>query len=592
MESFTTLPRMIRYVLNTYRNSSAFNYREGGQWRHLSTELFLEKIRRLSLGLRSMGLKKGDSVGLLAKPSPYWLIIDLSIIIAGGVSVPLFPHVSEKNFLYQVHDSNMKYLFAVGQDLWENFQQHCKLFDKVITLDVAEEEKNHLIDMREVMIRGDRISEEDPGLYIKMGNQVQTHDLATIIYTSGSTGTPKGVELTHSNLISQINAGHIRLPLNPKKDRALSCLPLAHVFERSMMYFYISSGVSIFFVDEIQNVAQICKEVSPTVSAMVPRIVEKIFAKMEGTVERAPALKKALGKWAFQLANSRSKNLFHSLQEKIANKLVFSKLRQALGGKFRAIIVGGASLNPKLCNFFLNIGIPLYQGYGLTETSPVISSNFPGNNKIGTVGIAFPNVEVALTEEEEIIARGPNIMRGYHNSPEATKNAIDSEGWFHTGDKGTIDEEGFLKVTGRLKEIFKTSGGKMVSPVPIEQSLCMSPLIDMAMVIAEGRKFVSCLLFPDFEFLKTLKVQNNGSHYTDDEFLDSEYVRGEMNRLIQQVNQKLNRWERIRKYHFITNKISVESEELTPTLKMRRNFIEKEFQNIIESMYQDAGESA
>jgi long-chain acyl-CoA synthetase len=590
MEQYTTLPRMIRYVLNTYRNSSAFNYREGGEWRHISTEIFLEKIRRLSLGLRKLGLKKGDCVGLMAKPSPYWLIIDLSIIIAGGVSVPLFPFVSRKNFEYQVHDSNMKYLFVVGQELWSTYSEFRHLFHKVITLDVPEEEKSDLVDMRHVMLMGDKVSEEDPALYINMSTLAKDSDLATIIYTSGSTGQPKGVELTHKNFVAQIKAGHVRLPLDPRTDKALSCLPLAHIFERTLVYFYISSGASIYFVDDIKKVAEIAREIKPTVAAMVPRLIEKIFAKMESSIDNAPTIKRTLGKWAMRLANISTPSSFQRLQTRFAEKLVYSKLRRALGGNFRAILLGGASLNPKLCQFFLNIGVPLYQGYGLTETSPVISMNFPGNNKVGTVGLAFPEVDLALTEDGEIITRGPSVMRGYHNNDEATSTVIDAEGWFHTGDKGTIDEEGYLKVTGRVKEIFKTSGGKMVSPVPIEQALSMAPLIDMAMVIAEGRRFASCLLFPDFDVLNKLKVQNNGTHFTDEEYLDSDLVRNEIAQLLHQVNDKLNRWEKIRQYRFVTAHISVETGELTPTLKMRRMKIEGEFSNIIESMYQDVRE--
>lgn len=590
MEQYTTLPRMIRYVLNTYRNSSAFSHREGGEWRHISTEAFLEKIRRLSLGLKKLGLKKGDSVGLMAKPSPYWLIIDLAIIIAGGVSVPLFPFVSRKNFEYQVNDSNMKYLFVVGQELWSTYSEFRHLFQKVITLDVPEEEKSDLIDMRHVMLMGDKISSEDPALYINMSTEVKENDLATIIYTSGSTGQPKGVELTHKNFVAQIKAGQIRLPLDPRTDRALSCLPLAHIFERSLMYFYISSGVNVFFVDDIRNVAEIAREVKPTVGAMVPRLIEKIYAKMEASIENSPSIKRTLGKWAMRLANVSSPSSFERLQTRFAEKLVYSKLRRALGGNFRAVLLGGASLNPQLCQFFLNIGVPLYQGYGLTETSPVITMNFPGNNKVGTVGLAFPEVDLALTEDGEIITRGPSVMRGYHNNEEATSIAIDAEGWFHTGDKGAIDEEGYLKVTGRVKEIFKTSGGKMVSPVPIEQSLSMSHIVDMAMIIAEGRKFVSALLFPDFEYLHQMKIQHEGTHFTDEEFLDSDVIRNEMAHVLNDVNEKLNRWEKIRQYRFVTSKISVESGELTPTLKMRRNKIESEFRNIIESMYQDVGE--
>lgn len=588
MKTYKTLPSMIRCVLNTYRNSSAFNHREDGEWRHLSTELFLEKIRRLSLGLKSLGIQKGDCIGLLAKPSPYWLIIDLAIIISGAVSIPLFPHISKNNFSYQVNDTNMKYLFVVGQDLWSAYSNYKKLFHKIITLDVAEEEKSDLLDIRNLMVMGDALSEKDPSLYIKMGDNIKESDLATIIYTSGSTGRPKGVKLTHKNLISQIKSGQMRIPLNPKKDKALSILPLAHVFERTLVYFYICSGISIYFVDDIKEISKICQQVHPTITAMVPRIIEKFFSKIKSSIEHAPTIKKTIAQWGFQLAHCSSPSIIQRLMWPLAEQFVFSKIRKKLGGKFRVIIIGGASLNPELYQFFLNLGIPLYQGYGLTETSPVIATNFPGHNKIGTVGLPFPKVKFAISENGEIIAQGPNVMQGYHNNPDATALAIDSEGWIHTGDKGSIDSDGYLKVTGRLKEIFKTSGGKIVSPIPIEQALCMSSLIDMAIVIAEGKKFVSCLLFPDFEVIKKLQEKKNSLSYNHDEFLKSEFIQGEIASLIRNVNEKLNQWEKIRKYRFVTDKISVEKDELTPTLKIRRNIVEKKYRHLIDHMYQES----
>ncbi len=588
METFTTLPEMIRYVMNTYRNSAAFNYRDGNEWRSISTELFLEKVRRLSLGLKRMGLKKGECVGILAKPSPYWLIIDLATMIAGGVSVPLFPYVSQENFFYQVADCNMQLLFVVSQELWDTYNHQSDSFRKIITLDVNIEKTHGVMDMREVMLLGDKESESDPSLYIKLGDQIQENDLATIIYTSGSTGQPKGVELTHRNIISQTHAGHVRLNLNPRDDRVISMLPLAHIFERTLMYYYISSGVSVYFVDEIKNLVQLCQEVKPTITAVVPRILEKVYSRMENAVEKAPYLKKKIARWAFSLASNSTRTPLCSLQSIVAKRLVFNKLKNTLGGKFRVIISGGASLPEDLCRFFLNVGIPVFQGYGLTETSPVLATNFPGYNKPGTVGPIFPGVEISFGTGGEILARGPNVMRGYHNRPKRTAQSIDSEGWFHTGDVGSLDKDGFLKVTGRVKEIFKTSNGKMVSPIPIEQALSKSHIIDMAMVIAEGRKFVTTLLFPDLDILATYKSQHNASHFTDEEFLDSETVREEIAELLKTVNHNLNRWEKVRKYCFISRALSVEKGELTPTLKIRRKAVEEKYSSLIESMYQEA----
>lgn len=589
MEDYDNLPSMIRYVMNTYRNSSAFNYKEGDEWKHMSTEMFIEKIRRLSLGLKSLGLKKGESVGLLAKPSPYWLIIDFAIMMAGGVSVPLFPYVSQKNFLYQVADANMRMLFVVGQDLWGTYDHHQQQFRRIVTLDVLESDENTM-DIRHVMTMGDRLSVQDPTLYMKLGKDILPSDTATLIYTSGSTGRPKGVELTHSNFISQVRGGQARIHLDPRTDRALSALPLAHVFERSLMYYYISSGISIYFVDDIKNVATIALEIKPTIMTMVPRLLEKIYAKMEKQIEASGKLKQGLANWAFDLASLAHPNLFQRIQLTLANKLVYKKLLNSLGGNFKAIVVGGASLNPDLCRFFLNVGFPIFQGYGMTETSPVIACNFQGYNKVGTVGTAFPLVEISISNKGEILTRGPSVMRCYHNLPEETKETIDEDGWLHTGDKGKIDDDGFLTVTGRVKEIFKTSGGKYVSPIPLEHALCKLPLIDMCMVIAEGRRFTSVLLFPDLDVLKALKLKADDPNLTNDEFLDSNTIRDMMGTFIEEVNSKLDRWEKIRQYRFTTAPLSVERGEMTPTLKIRRKAVEKKYKHLIDTMYQETVE--
>ncbi|SCA62750.1 Putative long-chain-fatty-acid--CoA ligase [Chlamydiales bacterium SCGC AG-110-M15] len=589
MEEYETLPSMIRYVMNTYRNSFAFNYKEGKEWKHMSTEMFIEKIRRLSLGLKSLGLQKGESVGLLARPSPYWLVIDFAIMMAGGISVPLFPYVSQKNFLYQVADANMRMLFVVGQDLWSTYDHHQEQFRRIVTLDVLEADETTM-DIRHVMTMGDRLSVEDPTLYMKLGKDIMRDDIATIIYTSGSTGRPKGVELTHKNFISQIRGGHVRIFLDPRKDRALSSLPLAHVFERALMYYYISSGISIYFVDDIRNVAAIAREVKPTITTMVPRLLEKIYAKMENSIEQSGRLKRGLATWAFDLASLTHPNLFQRLQRTLANKLVYKKLLKSLGGEFRAIIVGGASLNPDLCRFFLNAGFPVFQGYGMTETSPIIAANFPGHNKVGTVGPLFPYVEVSIAKNGEILTRGPSVMRGYHNRPNETQKTIDEDGWLHTGDTGKLDEDGYLTVTGRVKEIFKTSGGKYVSPIPIEQALTKLPLIDMAMVVAEGRRFTSTLLFPDLDVLKTLKEKHEDPNLTNDEFLDSDFIRDEVSLFLTEVNSKLSRWEKVRKYRFTTAPLSVERGEMTPTLKIRRKAVEEKYKHLIDTMYHERAE--
>ncbi|MCB1136356.1 MAG: long-chain fatty acid--CoA ligase [Chlamydiia bacterium] len=586
---YRTLPGMIRHVFNTYRNSHAFNYRVEGEWRHMSTEVFLERVRRMALGLRALGLKKGDCVGLLAKPSPYWLIADLAISAAGGSSVPLFTHISSEHFLFQISDADIKMIFVIEAENWALVGENRNLFKKIITRNVPAEGER-IIDWGHVLELGDTLSEQDPELYATMVSEVTEQDVATVIYTSGSTGIPKGVLLTHENFVSQLHASRVRFPLDARADRALSALPLAHVFERTLMYYYISVGVTVYFCDDIKNVAWFYQDVKPTMTAVVPRLLEKIQAAMEQKILQAPAVKQRIARWAFDLAESDSDSAWTRSQRPLADKLVYSKLREALGGRFRAVISGGASLPEKLCRFFCNIGMPVYQGYGLTETSPVLACNFPGHNRCGTVGIPFPGVEVGIGKSGEVIARGPNIMKGYNGRPEATAQVLDAAGWFHTGDTGAIDADGYVTITGRLKEIFKTSSGAMVSPVPIEQAICKHPLIDMAMVVAEGKPFVSCLFFPDFEYLEALKVKTHEAGITDAEFLDSPYVRQLMNELLDKVNHPLNRWEKVRKFRWVIRPLSITGGELTPTLKIRRKAVMEKYAALIEGMYEGTEE--
>lgn len=586
MDQFSTLPAMIQYALNTFRNSYALNDRVNGEWVGMSTEVFVEKIRRLSLGLRALGLKRGDTVGLLSRPSPYWLIADLAITVAGGISVPIFPHISEKNFLYQVKNASLKYFITLGGEHWPAISPHQGRFSKVVTMNIdLTAEGENVIDLQDVLRLGDALSQENPSLYAEMRDSLHKDDLATIVYTSGSTGIPKGVELTHANIISQLKACSLTYPLDPRTDRMLSLLPLAHMFERMLVYYYISSGVSVYFVDDLKNLTVICQEVKPTISAMVPLIIEKVYSRILAKVESEPFFNRWVGKWALSLAHRNPDDLLFRMGRPLAKWLVYDKVANTLGGNFRAIIVGGAPLSEELCRFFWNVGVPLYQGYGLTETAPVLATNYPDNNKPGTVGKAFPGTEVKITPEGEIIAKGPNVMRGYHGDPEGTRAIIDDEGWIHTGDKGSIDQHGFISITGRFKEIMKTSGGKMVSPVPIEQALCEAPFIDMAMVVANDRKFVTCVLFPNFEMITSWKNEHNMSHLSLDAFLDSPYMKKQVETVIANVNAHLNEWEKLRAYRFVTKPLSVGEGELTPTFKINRDLVASRYSNLIDSMY-------
>jgi long-chain acyl-CoA synthetase len=584
LNQFATLPDLLQYVLNAYSNSYAFNYREAGYWRHLSTEQFCGDVRRFCLGLIELGLKPGDTVGILAEPSPFWLVADLGTMIAGGISVPLFPNMSDEHLVFESKNSNLKYLVVIGEKQWKLVEKHAKLYHKVITKSVAARDR-HAIDYAQLLEMGDEASEKDPTLFARLRDTVTADRTATIIHTSGSTGVPKGVVLTHKNFCAAVHSTFERFPLDPVKDRALTCLPLAHIFERVVMYGYIGQGIAIYFCDDVKSVGPLLREVKPTAMTMVPRIVEKLYARIEQQVEVANALKKSFGRWAIKLAVSQppTEKLWRMT---IADAFVYKKLRGALGGQLKYLILGGAPLSQDLYRFLINIGIPLYIGYGLTETTAAVTANYPGNRKMGSVGKPMPGVEVRLSGQKEILIRGAIVMKEYHRNPSATAEVIDKEGWFHSGDLGEIDADGYLSITGRIKELLKTSNGKYVSPVPIEQSLAASNLIDMAMIIAEGRQCVSCLLWPDLEFVRARKAES-GTALNEEDYLKSGPLRHEVEALVARVNRNLDHWEKIRHWRMVLTPPSVESDELTPTMKLRRHIISAKYGNLIDEMYRE-----
>lgn len=554
-EKMTALPQLLTHISQTRPNSSAFNYKENNEWKHISTEVFVSHVVKFAQLLQNQGIQKGDAVGILSPSSPFWLMADFAILMNGAVSVPFFINESEEHVRFKVKDANLKGIFVLSdyeQKLNERFTKFIEplihSFSFIIT-------KNILFPQS--------IEFESKGGDQLMKSYVGPHlledDSATIIYTSGSTGQPKGVELTHKNFMAQIQSiTKLFSDLSPQ-DNVLSFLPIAHSFERTLIYFYISRGTSIYFCPDITNIAQCLQEVEPTFMATVPRLLEKMHAKIIEKAQAKTWIKKKIAMWALKRALKKPKTFLTDL-------LVYKKIRTLFGKKLKYLISGGSPLPLDMYRFFVNIGIPLYQGYGLTEACPVITTNFINRHKVGTVGPALPDVEMKISSNGEIFARGNNIMKGYHNLIDETKHAIDSNGWLHTGDTGTIDKDGFLTITGRIKELCKTSGGKYVSPIPLEEKLKKNSLIDMAMIIADGRKFVSALLFIDRE-------KNNGA------------LKNNLNHFIKKVNATLNEWEQIRAWHIIFDTPTVENGELTPTLKLRRKVIIEEYHDIIEEMY-------
>lgn len=579
-----TIPGLLPELLAGSAASAALSWREAGYWRHWSTEQFAMEVRRFALGLVRLGLHPGDAVGILAPSSPHWLAADLAIQSVGGVSVPMFPNLSPEHLAHEVENADVRILVVVGEDQWRLAAPLAERFRAVVVKNVASPSRT-AIPWKQLLELGDEVSGHDPTLFARRRTHVAENDVATIIHTSGSTGNPKGVVLTHRNLVSQLRGARECFPLDPAKDIAFSCLPLAHVFERLVVYVYLSQGVPVRFADDVRTVGALLKEVRPTVMTMVPRLIEKLYARIAKGIEGAPLPRRLLGQWALKHALNDDPTESHGMAGNLADVAVYKRIRAALGGRLTRLIVGGAALAPELARFLTNIGVPVYNGYGLTEASPVIATNCPIANRIGTVGKPFPGVEVRIAENGEILARGANVMRGYHRQPEATTVTIDRDGWLHTGDLGRLDSDGYLIITGRMKELLKTSNGKYVCPVPIEQGL-KSRLIDLAMVIAEGRRFVAALLFPDFDNLRQFKQEHGLSALTDAQALASAPVKAEIDAVVAETNQHLDRWEQIKAWRLVPVAPQIEA-ELTPTMKLRRHVIEVKWKALIDEMYQE-----
>lgn len=583
MDRWNTYADMLRSVVKAEENAHALNYFENNQWHSISRQRSLQEIRELALGLVSIGVKRGDCVGIMAQPSPRWTIANFAIAMAGGVLVPVFPNISEENFIFETKQTGVRTFFVDRNKPNPVFDKHRDLFANVIELADLEQEPNALT-YSQLLERGRQLNIEKPHLYTELTHSQRPDDLAAIIYTSATTGQPKGVELTHYNMVHHLQDHSF--PLN-SQTRYLSILPLAHILGLSVNNIVFSGLGSIYYFNDPKNIGLVCRDLHPTMIVVVPRLLERVYAKMLTAVQNAGYLKRHLGQWAFDLANQEEDSLLKHIIHPIVDKIVYSHLRDALGGKIEALISGGAPLNPHLNHFYQEIGVPIYEGWGLTEACPV-TVNSLGHNKLGSVGIPFKSFEIKISPEGEVLVKGSGVMRGYHKNPEATAAAIDSEGWLHTGDKGELDENGYLTLHGRFKEMYKTSTGEWVSPVPIEQEICKAPLIELALVIAEGKKFASCLLFPNKEVLDDLKITHGASQLSDEDFLNSDFVKGEMVRLFDQLNRHLNQWEQIHAYRFIPHPPSIEEGEITPSLKLRRDVVMKKYQHLIDAMYPEA----
>ena len=576
----------LEYQLNNPLDKS-INTKYDGKWESLSTNDFFEKIQIVSRKLIEIGIKKGDKIALISTQNrTEWCIVDNSILQIGGVTVPIYPTISEKEFQYVLNHSESKICFVSDKDVFDKIH---KIKDKTKLKKIYSFEEFQNCSNWNLLFENDNKSLQSK-VNIKK-EKVIPDDLATIIYTSGTTGVPKGVMLTHRNIVSNILSASKRLPPMENKNKALSFLPLCHIFERIIIYMYYYSRVEIYFAESLETISENLNEIKPFYMTAVPRLIEKIFDKIEGKAEEFKGVKKSLYKWSISIADrfdiKKQNRIFYNIKLMIARFLVFSKWKNALGGKLELICSGSAPLQPRLAKIFTAAGIKIMEGYGLTESSPVISISEPikGGTKFGYVGKIIEGIEVKIAKDGEILCKGPNVMIGYYKNSKLTSETI-KNGFLHTGDIGKIDKDGFLKITDRKKQLFKTSGGKYIAPQVIENKMKKSPFIEQIMVIGEGEKMPSALIQPDFEYIKKW-LQKNKFNFLDDfkNICKKEELLIKITHEIDKINEEFGDWEKIKKFELTPQIWSIENGLLTPTMKLKRKSILKKFIHLKEKIY-------
>lgn len=587
----TTITRIFdllpNYVASYKPKDDALACKEDGVWKKYSIEQYIRMADDLTYGLLSFGVKKGDTIATITNNRPEWNFLDMAIMQAGAIHVPVYPTISPADYQYIFDHASVKFVFVSGDELSRKIKEvtvNCPSVEEVFTFKQREGFRN-LYDLVGIGQAGPL-----PEQVQAIKDSIQGDDLATIIYTSGTTGNPKGVMLSHTNIISNF-IGVSYIPTFGEEGKALSFLPLCHVYERMLNYLYQYLGISVYYAESLATITDNIKEIHPDMMCCVPRLLEKIYDKIQASGRKLKGVKRMIFFWAVDLALhydvQGNNNAWYMLRHRIADKLIYSKWREALGGNFKIIVSGGASIQPRLVKTFRAAGLPIYEGYGLTETSPVIAVTSTDSNgiKIGTVGPPLRGVEVMIAEDGEILARGPNIMLGYYKDPELTAQVIDGDGWFHTGDIGQFEPEGQLRITGRKKEIFKTSLGKYIAPELLENKIKESPFIDNIMVVGENQKFAAALVVPDFNHLRSWCRIKEIEYTTDEEMVALPRIKQRLLKVIDKYNTEFGSTEQIKKIEIMNSEWSTASGELTPTLKLKRSFIAKKYQTRIEKLF-------
>jgi long-chain acyl-CoA synthetase len=570
---FKTIPEILFDTHAARSRDDCLVWKNDGIWQEMSTSEVLRAALEIGSGLRRSGLVPGERVGILAPSSVHWFLFDLGAQCAGCITVPLFDNLSEEHFLHEVNDAGIRMIFVADANQNELVARLLPGM-RVVSLETLEG-----IESLDALRAG-----HEPAALERLRSDalaIDTESLATIIYTSGSTGTPKGVEIQHRALANQINVILQRFPFDPSKDVSLTCLPMAHVFERMVVLYHFASGVRLVFAENVQAVGANLREHRATVVTVVPRLLEKIVEAIETASRNGSLFKRLLAGIALAEA-ARPPSLLRAPLRALCDLLVYRRIRALMGGRLRLVVCGGAALSGRMDRMFRAFRVPLYQGYGLTEHSPVIAANYPGHDRRHSVGPLFPGVEARIAPDGELLVRSKSIMRGYWNRPEETAEAIDADGWLHTGDLGRFDEDGFLFLTGRKKEMCKTATGKYVVPGPIEDRLAGHKGVEHAVIFADDRKFVSALLTPDIPSIRR-RMQEIGFKGTVQEYVDGP-LQGSIGRHVERVNKKLDSWSRIRRWAVVPP-FTIEGGDLTPTQKVRREAVYAKHASVVEGFY-------
>ena len=595
-----TVPELFQFLTEEYANrtkSFIMMHKVDGKYVGITYQQFKEETENFAFGLATLGVGKSDKVAIISENRPEWVYSDMAIVGLGSVDVPLYPSLTSDSIEFILNNSESKGIivsnkFQLNKIL--KIRKNCPKLEFIIVFnekDAVSSDKN-IFTFKEVQMKGGKLKHEDSVYFKDKMHKVHKDDLCTIIYTSGTTGEPKGVLLTHWNILSNSKAALEILPIY-ETDVWLSFLPLCHIFERMGGYYTgFASGGTMCYAESIEAVSTNLLEVKPTLMTSVPRLFERIYSKVIKNVESQPVKKQKIFYWALntgkeyaQAKKAKKISLALSLRYKLANKLVLQKIRDKTGGNLRFFISGGAALARELGEFFEALGILIIEGYGLTESSPVITANRPDDYKFGTVGKVIPGVEVKIASDGEILARGPNIMQGYYKNKKET-DAVLKNGWLHTGDIGVFDADGFLMITDRKKHLFKTTGGKYIAPTPIENLFVSSKFIDQFVLIGDSRMFLSALIVPDFEAVKEYADSHKITYTSVEELVKNSEIYTVIENDMAKLQKQLANYERVRKFVLLEKPFSIETGEITPSMKVKRKFVEERYRHLIEEMYE------